>query len=115
MWREEEPTIYEWQVLPFGTTCSPCYTIYALQCHLQKRTTLGDTLECLFYVDNCLYSIPTPEEVGELVDALRHLLKEGGFEIRQWACDLPSVIEHLPPEARLSKSSTDLCELTLRM
>lgn len=31
LWRnmqwEEEPTIYEWQVLPFGTTCSPCCAI----------------------------------------------------------------------------------------
>lgn len=31
MEREKEPTIYEWQVLPFETTCSPCCAIYSLQ------------------------------------------------------------------------------------
>ncbi|KAG7457240.1 hypothetical protein JOB18_014039 [Solea senegalensis] len=35
MQREEEPTIYEWQVLPFGTTCSPCCAVFALQHHVQ--------------------------------------------------------------------------------
>ncbi|TKS65175.1 hypothetical protein D9C73_028132 [Collichthys lucidus] len=35
MKRTEEPKIYEWQVLPFGTTCSPCCAINALQRHVQ--------------------------------------------------------------------------------
>ncbi|XP_048035712.1 uncharacterized protein LOC125261152 isoform X1 [Megalobrama amblycephala] len=47
-----------------------------------------------------------PDEAKELVDGLRELLASGGFEIRQWACNMPNVIEHLPKEAR--SDSTEL-------
>lgn len=35
-----------------------------------------------------------------MVDELRDLLASGGFELRQWASNMPSVVEHLPKEAR---------------
>lgn len=56
-----------------------------------------------FYVDNCLQSVPTPEEAKELVDKLHNLLAAdlaGGFELRQWVSNTPSVISHLPKDAR---------------
>ncbi|TWW77718.1 hypothetical protein D4764_12G0011080 [Takifugu flavidus] len=57
--RTEEPKIYKWQVLPFGTTCSPCCAIYALQRHVQNtsesNSDLIDIVEQSFYVDNCLH------------------------------------------------------------
>ncbi|XP_013856342.1 uncharacterized protein LOC106512222, partial [Austrofundulus limnaeus] len=126
MQREDEPTIYEWQVLPFGTTCSPCCAIYALQHHAQEHAadtpSLIEIVTRAFYVDNCLYSTPDPADAKVVVDGLRQLLAEGGFEIRQWASNLPSTIEHLPPGARsisselwLSRNSTDLQEPTLGM
>ncbi|XP_073719530.1 uncharacterized protein [Misgurnus anguillicaudatus] len=123
MKREQEPIIYEWQVLPFGTTCSPCCAIYALQRHIQEhgeQALPNDTVKQSFYVDNFLHSSCTVEEAKDLVDNLRKLLLDGGFEIRQWASNLPSVIEDLPPEARsasselwLSRTSGDLQEPTL--
>lgn len=113
-------------MLPFGTTCSPCCAIYALQQQLKVIRGQGppalDTIEQSFYVDNCLHSTPTSDEARSLVDSLCQFLSKGGFELRQWACNFPTVIEHLPPEARstaselwLSKGSSDLQELTLGM
>ncbi|XP_039902264.1 uncharacterized protein LOC120742859 [Simochromis diagramma] len=124
MKRNEEPKIYEWQVLPFGTTCSPCCAIYALQQHVRdtcrSNHDLVDCVEQSFYVDNCLRSTHSQEEAMALVDSLRQLLHTGGFEIRQWASNIPAVIEHLPSNVRsessdlwLSQSSTDLWEPTL--
>ncbi|TWW54954.1 hypothetical protein D4764_09G0000030 [Takifugu flavidus] len=124
MKRTEEPKIYEWQVLPFGTTCSPCCAIYALQRHVQNtsesNSDLIDIVEQSFYVDNCLHSTHSKEEAKDIVDRLRHLLHTGGFEIRQWASNVPAVIEHLPSNIRsesselwLSQYSTDLQEPTL--
>ncbi|XP_073764218.1 uncharacterized protein [Danio rerio] len=122
--RDREPDIYEWQVLPFGTTCSPCCAIFALQHHAQGHKgdmpKLVNIVENSFYVDNCLYSTPTAKEAKDVVDGLRQLLAEGGFDLRQWACNVPSVIQHLPAEALstnserwLTKASTDLQEPTL--
>ncbi|XP_058625394.1 uncharacterized protein LOC131536472 [Onychostoma macrolepis] len=124
MHRTEQPKIYEWQVLPFGTTCSPCCAIHALQeiaeNHPQVDPALVRTVKSSFYVDNCLHSLRTVAEARALVDNLRQILLTGGFELRQWASNRPEVIQHLPSEARsqnselwLSQKSTDLLEGTL--
>lgn len=102
--REQPPAVFEWQVLPFGTTCSPCYAMFALQRHVIDHSQPGEvvrfSVEKCFYADNCLQSLPTPEEARQLVDKLRRLLSSGGFELRQWASNVPSIVNHLPKEAR---------------
>lgn len=69
--RSRPPDIYEWQVLPFGTTCSPCCAIYAIQRHVMDNTSPDDdvrtTVERNFYVDNCLKSLPSPQEGRKVV------------------------------------------------
>lgn len=86
MQRTEEPKIYEWQVLPFDTTCSSCCAIYTLQRHVQDTGESNSHLvECVdqsFYVDNCLHSTHTQEEAKGFVDGLRQLLHTGTLEIR---------------------------------
>lgn len=42
----------------------------------------------------------TINEARELVDRLREVLASGEFEIRQWTCNIPDVLRHLPAEAR---------------
>ncbi|XP_039516235.1 uncharacterized protein LOC120470711 [Pimephales promelas] len=110
MKREEEPTVYEWQVLPFGTTCSPCCAIYALQRHVKDNSSgyedILHLVETAFYVDNCLTSVTNADEAKNIVDRMRKLLSAGGFDIRQWASNIPTVVEHLPLEARAA--STEL-------
>lgn len=107
--KEERPDVYQWQVLPFGTTCSPCCAIFALQRHIRDHVERADTLKSLkqsFYVDNCLQSLPTTESAKCLVDQMCQVLAEGGFEIRQWASNDPEAINHLPSAAR--SESTEL-------
>lgn len=128
VWRdvrsEKPPSVYEWQVLPFGTTCSPCCAVFALQHHVINNSQPGDDvrlfIERCFYVDNCLQSFPTVTEAKHLVDKLRALLASGGFELRQWASNEPDVISHLPKESCsasvelwLAQDKTDSPESTL--
>ncbi|XP_033127646.1 uncharacterized protein LOC117125284 [Anneissia japonica] len=76
--RNIEPCIYEWQVLPFGTTCSPCCATFALQKHVNNYRkgyeNVVHSVEHAFYVDNCLDSLPTVTEAKELVMNMRTLL-----------------------------------------
>ncbi len=108
LWRDlqmdETPQTFEWLVLPFGTTSSPCCAIYALQRHSRQHPLTDEeirfSVERCFYVDNCLQSLPNAEAAWSLIDCLRTILSGAGFEIRQWACNDPAALRHLPPEAR---------------
>lgn len=110
--RDRAPDVYEWQVLPFGTTCSPCCATYALQRHVHDNTQPEEEVRAVidqaFYVDNCLHSLTSPEAAKALIDRLQHLLVEGGFELRQWASNDPSIISHLPSDLKSTS-----CELWL--
>ena len=85
LWRDmkvdEKPTVCKWQVLPFGTTCSPCCAIFVLQSHVLKHTELEKgvrlSVECNFYVDNCLQSLPSEVQAKKLVDHLQSPLMDG--------------------------------------
>ncbi|XP_026056216.1 uncharacterized protein LOC113041867 [Carassius auratus] len=110
IWRdlqsENPPDVYEWQVLPFGTTSSPCCAIFALQHHAHNSEAeypgLQEIVHQSFYVDNCLTSFRTVAAAKQKVDQLRSMLAKGGFDLRQWASSHPAVIAHLPTEARSS-------------
>lgn len=108
IWRdlqsENPPDVYEWQVLPFGTTSSSCCAIFALQHHAcnseAKYPGLQDVEHQSFYVDNCLTSFPSVAAAKQTVDRLRSMLAEGGFDLRQWASSHPVVVAHLPTEQK---------------
>lgn len=61
--REDPPDVYEWQALPFGTTCSPCCVIYAVQKYAQEYQEHNPNVAAIvfqsFYVDNCLHPLPS--------------------------------------------------------
>lgn len=106
LYRDQSPQVYEWQVLPFGTTCSPCCATFALQKHVIDHSHPGEdvreSIENSFYVDNFLQSFSSRGEARALASKLRDLLATGGFDLRQWASNVPQVLDHIPSEAKSS-------------
>lgn len=108
VWRDvsrgEPPAVYEWQVLPFRTTCSLCCAMFALQHHVNNHSQLDEdvriSVERCFNVDNCLQSVPTIAEARHLLDKLQTLLASAGFELHQWASNEPEVVGDLREESR---------------
>lgn len=78
--------------------------MFALQCYVGDHSQPGDdvrfSIEKGFYVDNLLQCLPTRKTARQMVDELRDLLASGGFELCQWASNVPSVIKHLPKDAQ---------------
>eukprot|EP00064_Thunnus_orientalis_P017917 superscaffoldBa00003950_g18003 len=66
----------------------------------QLGEDVQETVLQSFYMDNCLQSLLSEDHAKALVDKLYKLLTEGGFELQQWTSNQPSVISHLPSEAR---------------
>lgn len=117
IWREDssdpKPSLYQWKVLPFGTTCSPCCTIYALQAHASQAeapTEVRDMVHSSFYVDNCLHSVKTVQEARELIRDLRLYLSRGGFEVSQWASNDHWVIEDFPQSPQAARHGSLFCQ-----
>ncbi|KAL0203752.1 hypothetical protein M9458_001770, partial [Cirrhinus mrigala] len=104
--RDQSPQVYEWQVLPFGTTCSPCCATFALQKHVIDHSQPGEdvreSIEKYFYVDNFLQSFSSEEDASAHAAKLQDLLATGGFDLRHWASNLPQVLDHIPREAKSS-------------
>ncbi|KAJ8405627.1 hypothetical protein AAFF_G00316070 [Aldrovandia affinis] len=73
-------------------------TTYALQKHSLPGGDVRKSVE-RFYVDNHLQSLSSTDEAKELVDKVKALLVTGGYELRQWASNIPEVIGHLPKES----------------
>lgn len=105
--------MYQWQVISFGKTCSPCCATYALQNHVKENQLEEDmqysVTQC-FYVDNCLQSFPSAVAAQTLLDKWKAALSTGGFDICQWASNDLTVINHLPSEARSQSSKLWLPE-----
>ncbi len=120
LWRHGKTTepavVYQWEVLPFGTTCSPCCATYALQTHVQRNLEpteeVRQTVERSFYVDNCLKSVPNEAQASKLVNKLQCHLLEGGFELRQWASNITEVIHHFPEELKSNSGKIWLTQET---
>lgn len=68
-------------------------------------------------MDNSLQILTSKEAAKDQGNTLCHFLAKGGFEVRQWASNDPSLIEHVNSEAScelwLSRHRLDVQESAL--
>ena len=89
----------------FGASSSPCCASFALK-KTANDNKAGfdvltiDTVNCNFYVDDCLKSVPTVPEAHRLVSQLSNLLAQGGFHLTKWISNCREVLKSIPPSER---------------
>ncbi len=101
MQRDRIPDVYECQVLPSELLAVRVVPRLLYRSTFKITASLQRThisVEKSFYVGNCLQSFASHDTAKNLVDKLCSLLASGGFELRQWSSNDPSVINHLPAE-----------------
>ena len=113
--RTNEPVhIYEYQRDVFGAKSSPTCANYAL-----KRVGLDNekeypiaakAIQNIFYMDDFIKSVETPEEAIEVFNQLQSLLPQHGFELKKWISNDDAVTEAISEDLK-SISNTKQVEL----
>ncbi|XDV22967.1 hypothetical protein PO909_027706, partial [Leuciscus waleckii] len=91
------------QLLLPGPTLGPSLMSVLLRFR-QHTVALSSDIRGMFH-----QSFSSQEEAKVLASKLRDLLATGGFDLRQWASNVPQVLDHIPSE---SKSSSLVLWLT---
>jgi len=98
----------------FGAKSSPSCANFALLQTAEDNSSdffpaVLDTVNCNFYVDDCLKSVDSEAEATGLINELLMLLTRGGFELKKWSTNCPAVLSNVSLTNRADSSvSLDL-------
>ncbi|UYV61031.1 hypothetical protein LAZ67_1003189, partial [Cordylochernes scorpioides] len=102
IWRDESGQSlkeYELKTLTYGTSCAPFLAIRVLKQLAHDEQIRFPTAEAIlksdFYVDDLLTGCETVENGRKLIRELDQLLQAGGFKLRQWASNKPTILDTL--------------------
>lgn len=94
-----------------GVWCSSIAT-YALRksCGLVEDCDplASEIVHKSFYVDDCLISVASPEDVMRVVQGTKSVLKEGGFNLTKFVINDQELLSRVPPDDR-AKEVKELC------
>ena len=111
------PSDHKMKVHLFGKADSPCIAAWTLQRTATDNAAdfgndVCDIVRKNFYVDDCLFSVPTAEEAIGASLQLMQLLKRGNFRLTKFISNDLKVLKAIPAEERTVKS-LDLDKLPL--
>ena len=105
LWQSDQGMmeVYEFTRLAFGMKASPYLACRAL---LQTAEKFGhefdpvvtDIVQKSFYVDDLLRSLPEEQHAVQARIQTQTLLEKGGFKLRKWLSNSPTVMASIPPE-----------------
>ena len=78
--------------------------------HAHEYPLAAEVVEKSFYVDDCLSGAANPESAVMLQQQLSGLFSRGGFLLRKWNSNDPSVLQNIPEELRDSSSIQAISE-----
>ncbi|XP_055633490.1 uncharacterized protein LOC129773857 [Toxorhynchites rutilus septentrionalis] len=110
LWQEPGRPMTEFgmRTVIFGLSCAPFLATRALK---QLAVDYGDSFPLAkkgisdFYVDDLLSGASSVREAIETRRQMTHLLRRGGFTMRKWATNDPTVLKDIPVAERASLST----------
>lgn len=89
----------------FGeVSSSSCANLALSQIARDNKSTFHlkviSTTENNFYVDDCLKSLSSEQEVVEVVMELTSLCQKGGYHLIKWISNSQAILVHIPKEDR---------------
>ncbi|XP_055605866.1 uncharacterized protein LOC129754035 [Uranotaenia lowii] len=95
----QQPQVYVMDVATFGATCSPCIAQFVKNRNAMEYATefpqAASDIVNEHYMDDYLKSVDTPEEAVKIVNQVKLIHAQGGFEIRNFASNSTEVLEKL--------------------
>lgn len=99
---DEPLLLYVWLKVPFGIKSAShlaCATLSRLADDEEHNFPIGaKLLRNNFYVDDLTASFDTAEEAMEAIRQLRGITKAGGFQLKKWSSNHPSILREIPKE-----------------
>lgn len=106
LWRNVtgEIEVYELTVMMFGAKCSPSSAIYvkdrnALE-YIEQFPAAVDAIQNKHYMDDYLDSACDVASASKMINDVIYIHSRGGFEIRNFVCSSPEVMEKIPFDHR---------------
>lgn len=127
LWRDgdgsAEPSVYEMNVMTFGSTCSPTSAQFVKNANAQEFADdypeAAEAVQRNQYVDDYVASFRTPEDATRITADVIELHKRGGFELRGVVRNSPIVRARFAPHEGANQSvplePEDLTEKILGM
>ena len=105
LWRQREEDAvsdYELNTVTYGLACAPYLAIRTLRQLAQDERSrfprAASILERDVYMDDVLTGADSEKEAHELRTELCQLCRAGGFNLRKWVSNTPTLLEGLPGE-----------------
>ena len=100
--------------ITFGVSASPFATNMAVRQnaidHISEFPLAPEAVLISFYVDDCLTGADSIDEAISLQKQLQTLFAKGGFLLRRWNSNTPSVVKQINPELRDSQNVLSITE-----
>ncbi|XP_055623309.1 uncharacterized protein LOC129766735 [Toxorhynchites rutilus septentrionalis] len=84
-------------VATFGSTCSPCSAQFVKNLnaaeHAEQYPKAAEATQRRHYVDDYLQSFDSEEEACQVVEEVKLVHRQGGFDIRNWLSNSSAVLE----------------------
>ena len=105
---DEPPSDHNMTVHLFGKADSPCIAAWALKTTADDHEhefskEVSQVVKRNFYVDDCLVSVPTPDQAIKLALDLTKLLRKGNFRLTKFVSNNKEVLTAIPAEERTIK------------